>query len=255
MSSTRDLIDSFKVIVSTQKCSNKKVLVFMDEIDAEIEGNAALGLLLGPMWDGIFRIEGNASKIDPCVWVFASTKPMDALMKLPKGRDFLSRINGHTINIDHLTEHLRQDAHNEKDEDKRQLLINEHARRNPEIGTELVYQGVSLLNRLFGPVTHVDKKVLELFYNIMPMNGIRSLVIFVSMFTGITKGVVRKINVPDLSKLKEVRTDVESCELSRHICILQRELIAEFDAKHINKESLVSCPRDIFTKSFDLLQD
>ena len=218
MSSTKELIDSFKEIASTQKRTSKKILVFMDEIDAQITGETALGLLLSPMWDGKFKSEGYTNKIDPCIWIFACTKPLKMIRDLPKGRDFLSRINGPKISVDFLTDRSREEIHakdieedNRKEKLKEQLAILSSI--TPVIKddkrTEIVYQMVNLLNTLYGPISSIDSDVLKLFYNILPINGVRSLQIFASKFKNITKGIIKKRNVPYLIDNKELDGQIE----------------------------------------------
>lgn len=220
MASTRELIDSFKEIASSQKRSKKKLLVFMDEIDATINNQVALGLLLSPMWDGKFKSEGYTNRIDPCIWIFACTLPLSAIRKLPKGRDFLSRINGPLINIDFLSNEERENIHNQKDEKSRngmlmKLLSNIDTRTLNTLEyynnkrTEIVYQTVNLLNRQFGPISSIDLEVLELFYDILPINGMRSLQIFVSKFNNIAKGIIEKTNVPNLLDEGELEGQIE----------------------------------------------
>jgi hypothetical protein len=210
MASNKDLIDSLKVIASTQNRTKKRVLVFMDEIDAQIESHYAMGLLLGPIWEGSFKIEGNIYSIEPCIWVFASTKPIEKFLEEAKGRDFLSRINGPIIDLDFFPGRSRNRFHNEKDTEKRKDIMKEAAmiEDNKPLRIELVYLGVNFLNRLFGPISTIDRAVLEMFYNIMPADGIRSLGIFVSQFKNISRGHVSMENVP--------KVDGKS-ELSRHI--------------------------------------
>ena len=210
MASTKELIDSFKEIASTQKRSNKKILVFMDEIDATINNQVALGLLLSPMWDGKFKSEGYTNKIDPCIWIFACSRPLSSIRKLTKGRDFLSRINGPLINIDFLNNKNRDDIHRDDlDEEKRieklaEILSTINTKDSETTiyhnnkRTEIVYQVVNLLNKQFGPISSINYDVLNLFYHILPINGIRSLQIFASKFKNITKGQIEKVNVPNL---------------------------------------------------------
>ena len=209
MSSTRELVDSFKEIASTQKRSKKKSLVFMDEIDAKISGQTALGLLLSPMWDGLFKSEGYTNKIDPCIWIFACTKPLGILTGLTKGRDFLSRINGPTINIDFLDNDAREKLHDIEEDKSRRKMLNEALCYHPgdsddDRRTEIVYQTVNFLNREYGPIAEIESDVLDLFYKIFPVNGVRSIQIFVSKFKNIKKGVIRKCNVPKLKDNMEL---------------------------------------------------
>ena len=113
LSSSNDVIDCFDIICSLQSVSKKRFLIFMDEINCEIEGNSALGLLLSPIWDGSFIRGGKKYKIQPAVWVFASTEPTSILADpvKNKGSDFISRLNGPIIQLDKLaTEHDRFDS-------------------------------------------------------------------------------------------------------------------------------------------------
>lgn len=234
MASAKELIDTFKEISSTQKRSRKKVLVFMDEIDAKIIAQTALGLLLGPMWDGNFKSEGYTNKIDPCIWIFACTTPLNSLRKLTKGRDFLSRINGPIINIDFLDNSIREDIHkgivtekSRKDQLK-QHLSSKPKRRSDDKKTEIVYQVVNLLNKQFGPIAEIDSIVLDLFYNILPVNGVRSLQIFVSKFNNITKGRINKRNVPAL---------IDNKELEEQIILLdEEEYRNKFEGRNLEKD-------------------
>jgi hypothetical protein len=213
MASNKDLIDSFKVIASTQNRTKKRVLVFMDEIDAQIESHYAMGLMLSPIWDGFFKIEGNIYNIAPCIWVFASTKSTDKLIEGPKGRDFLSRINGPILDLDFLPGKERNSLHEPGPESRERVLKNSAQNIiNLPLRTELVYHGVNFLNRLFGPIAKIDESVLKIFHEIMPVDGIRSLEIFVSKFRDISRGVVTIENVPSLEEIPE---------LSRHIWKLE----------------------------------
>ncbi len=207
MSTTKELVDSFKEISSIQKQSDKPCLVFIDEIDAEISGNSSLGLLLSPMWDGVFKSEGYTNKIDPCIWIFAGTKSQETMTSFPKGRDFISRINGPVIDIDFLTEDNRtelnqmvKDSQAKSEKIRLEKLV--AAIRDREAGnermTEIVYQTVNLLDLEYGPIIAIEERVLNLFSNILPLNGVRSLKIFVNNFRHIKKGVIRKENVPQL---------------------------------------------------------
>ncbi len=224
MSSTKELIDSFKEIASTQKRSKKKILVFVDEIDAQITGETALGLLLGPMWDGQFKSEGYTNEINPIIWIFACTKPLNTIRKLPKGRDFLSRINGPTINLDFLDDKNREEIHKEnipeinRIDKLRTHLSSISPSSQDDKRTEIVYQMVSLLNKEYGPISGIDSDVLNLFYHILPVNGVRSLQIFVSKFKNITKGIIKKQNVP---------YPFENIEIAEHIVLIEEKIISD----------------------------
>ncbi len=202
MSSTHELIESLKNISSTQKISKKKVLVFVDEIDAEINGHPVLGLFLEPMDDGIFTSGGSPHRIDPCIWIFAGSKPLSHIRQLPKGRDFLSRISGNSINVGFLTNEKRDHIEKQsRDEDCRFDLFKLNLMDNiPKAGedkqTEIVYQIVNLLQIKYGYISQIEEDVIKLFYTILPINGGRSLKTFVSKFQNPTSGKIEVSSLP-----------------------------------------------------------
>ena len=210
MASNMDLVNCLKEIVSTQNRTGSHVLVFIDEIDAKIENHTAMGLLLGPIWGGSFMSEGNVYRIKPCVWVFASTKPLSRLRDESKGRDFLSRMNGPIIELDFFAKE-RERLDSEKDETKRILMMADVVRTNEDswpLRTELVYHGVNFLNRVFHPISSVDESVLRVFYDTLPIDGIRSIEILVSRFKDISRGSVSIRNVPKLEDYPELERHI-----------------------------------------------
>ncbi|MCX5799947.1 MAG: AAA family ATPase [Candidatus Eisenbacteria bacterium] len=215
MASNQDLMNSLKQIMSVQNRTRARVLVFVDEIDAQIESHTAMGLLLGPIWDGSFASEGTTYRIEPCVWVFASTKPLNHLRVESKGRDFLSRINGPIIELDFFGGDRREKLHAEQDEERRKVLMKRMVRSDPESKrrrTELVYHGVNFLNRVFGPISSIDQNVLRVFYNAMPFDGIRSIEILASRFHDISLGQVTMRNVPRLDSYPELGRHIQELE-------------------------------------------
>jgi hypothetical protein len=214
MASNQDLVNCLKEIVSTQNRTGSRVLVFIDEIDAKIENHNAMGLLLGPIWGGSFMSEGNVYRIKPCVWVFASTKPLSRLREESKGRDFLSRMNGPIIDLDFFAKE-REKLDGEKDEAKRIRMMADIVKRDEEswpLRTELVYHGVNFLNRVFGPISGIDESVLRVFYETLPIDGIRSLEILVSRFRDIARGSVSIRNVPKLDAYPELERHIRELE-------------------------------------------
>lgn len=217
MATTRDLIDSFDSICSHQNRTDKKVLIFMDEVNCEIEGNRAMGLLLSPIWDGSFIRDGKYYRLQPAVWVFASTEPMRDLIapEKNKGSDFVSRLNGPIIELDAMSssyEHvcLANVLENIKHQvirgasikdihcshDYNVLLSTVKAARAEYIMTEMVYVCLSLLIKFWGPISRIEEEVLWLFYKLIPINGIRSLEFFISKFQYVQRGEVFCKNVP-----------------------------------------------------------
>jgi hypothetical protein len=254
MASTEDLINCFAKILSAQNESSKKVLIFMDEINCEIEGHAGMGLLLSPIWEGSFIQGGRKYRLSPAVWVFAATDTMEELMKANKGSDFISRLNGPIINLDelatenglkppeknpdqqsfeeyynpyiaekeaHASSKIKNSVLNLIKEIKKKLIkepdINIYeedeykvfSQKSGVFRTDQVYLGVSLLNKLWGPICKVQEDVLRLFHDLCLINGFRSLEFFVSKFHGIQGGMVRYSNVPVINdNLKELKRHI-----------------------------------------------
>lgn len=220
MATTRDLIDSFDSICSHQNRTDRKVLIFLDEVNCEIEGNLAMGLLLSPIWDGSFIRDGKYYRLLPAVWIFASTAPLHSLDSLAnsksnKGSDFVSRLNGPIIDLDSgkhgniqtLLDGIKRQVIQQEavEEAIEKIHRSRHYKKLPRavkeaeaeyMRTEMVYICVSLLDKLWGPISSIEEQVLRLFYHLVPINGIRGLEFFVSKFQYIQRGVVRSSNVP-----------------------------------------------------------
>ena len=226
MAKHSDLIDCFATISSVQACTRNKTLIFMDEVNAKIAGSSAIDLLLSPVWEGTFVKEGRVFRLDPSVWVFASTESLDGLtMSHGKGSDFISRMNGPAVELDaaaneELTDSiagvrkLMKADINMKVEKYRQVIYGseEYQRfrsfHEDALKTDQVYLMISLLKGYWGPIGEVQEEVLQLFHDLLPVNGIRSMSFLASKFVEIEQGRVVASNIP--------RFD-HSAELRRHI--------------------------------------
>jgi hypothetical protein len=218
MCDNRDVMDCFATIASTQSKSERPTLIFIDEVNASIEGHSALSLLLSPVWGGIFVKDRQSLRLRPSVWIFASTSSSTEIKDKDKdkGSDFLSRLNGPIIALDSGREYWGKDVVTLRDalyaENANVYRLTEYKRfeqyKADSLSTEQVYLLVSLLNERWGPISRIEQQVLELFRDLLPINGSRSLEIFTSFFEGIKRGEVRRSNVP--------RIDL-SAELRRHI--------------------------------------
>ncbi|HYA43832.1 MAG TPA: AAA family ATPase [Syntrophobacteraceae bacterium] len=226
MANTNDLINCFDSICSVQNMVNKKLLIFMDEINCDIQGHPAMSLLLSPIWDGSFIRDGKTYRILPAVWVFASTASIKWLVGSDKngtnkGSDFVSRINGPIIQLDQIQDKgsqlldllskLRKEV--AAGSDKVDELYQTYKTLPGVFRTDQVYLGITLLDRLWGPITKVSYDVLQLFHDLLLVNGHRSFEFFVSKFTNIQLGVVHVNNVPAIDEYKE---------LGRHVVLPER---------------------------------
>ena len=220
MATTRDLIDCFDTICSVQNSSDKKTLIFLDEINCEIEGNHAMGLLLSPIWDGSFIRDGKQYALKPSVWIFASTGMIEDFSHKNKGSDFVSRINGPIIELDSLVTDRGQALRLPLQEFKQKLMENpdmtpEENKDYNQINTiqgpfrtEQVYLGVSLLNSIWGPISKIQNDVLDLLQNVLLINGFRSMEFFISKFQNIERGNVYPSNVPTLDTYNELKRHI-----------------------------------------------
>ncbi len=279
MATTKDFIGCLATISSVQsRNKDKKLLVFIDEINAEVEGHSIIPLMLSPIWDGVFINEGRSYRIDPCIWLFASTSDLNALSdsknpKNNKGSDFASRLNGPILELDSLgagilheiVKLIRDDVNKFTGGDTEQfytemmfyeneiLRLNrvenffddksfqhkvysqlvkdfkpslsqlqekkspihsalnnyfEYLSKDSKIKTEQVYIMVNYLNNKYKPIKKIERSVLNLFYNILPINGIRSLQFFADSFEEIENNEITFLNVPDIEQNQALKRHV-----------------------------------------------
>lgn len=185
MSSNADLLNSFDTIKARQDKHDKLLLVFVDEINAEINGNVVYGTFLAPLEDATYIRNGQTHHLRPCVWIFSGTKPP---VSESKGSDFASRLSLGTINID--TED------NEIDLSVLDPELDEFRSRRSLTKLEKVYLGVSILKNEFRDVSRVSRRVLEVFESLKWNTSIRDIKHFVKRFKDIQYGRVMSHNVP-----------------------------------------------------------
>ena len=154
-----------------QKHPKKRLLVFVDEINAELDGGV-YGRFLAPIDDGTYVREGEEFHLDPCVWIFAGTgipsvKPGDESKKFA---DFLSRVRLHVdLNRDSKTETHR---------------------------LETVYTGAAIIRAVFPDVRSASELVLKAFYHLPGDCSVREIKQFVRGFVDVSYGQVTSVNVP-----------------------------------------------------------
>lgn len=259
MATSQDLLDSLTRIASVQNRIQKKTLVFIDEVNAKIEGNSVMSLLLSPIWDKMITVDGINYRLKPGVWVFASTDPIietssadtnsekSSIVALTKGSDFVSRLNGPIIDLDSLggpyvaeaIKGVRNELNTMVGKGIEQYLtiyskspytnFKNASNGDAVLKTEQVYIMVSLLQELWGPISRVQECVLKLFYDTLPVNGLRSLKFFASNFENVRKGELVVSNVPEIENREELR---------RHVILPEEWLISK------NRKVEYSDPRD-----------
>lgn len=166
-----DILDCFDVILTSQfENRGRRVLVFVDEIDANLDGEPVYDAFLAPLERGVYRRAGKTFPLDPCFWLFAGTKdPMQA-GGVKKASDFVSRLT--------LKPRVMEPA------------------QNDEYRLENVYLGVALLGTEFPDVREVSTLVLEVFHRLTRETSVRELRQFIRDFVDIKSGEVRWENIP-----------------------------------------------------------
>lgn len=206
MSTTNDLIDCLATIASMQNRTDKKTLVFIDEINADIQGHSIMGLLLDPLWTGLFMYNGKTFKLKPGVWIFASTVEEKKLKgKDDKGSDFISRLNGPIVKLD--PDKISIKRYEDLIDNSNNGTKKFKGVRTPQ--TEYIYILVYLLNDKWGPINKIQKDVLKMFFHLEPSNGFRSLEFFADIFEGIEGGKVVASNVPKSEYLRDFKRHVK----------------------------------------------
>src|SRR5579864_194050 len=88
-----EVIASFDDIVSRQsEDADHPLIVFVDEINTQVEGSHVYQLFLDPLEQGTYISHGRRFSIRPCAWVFAGTGIEDGHPET-KGSDFKSRLS------------------------------------------------------------------------------------------------------------------------------------------------------------------
>ncbi|UCD63205.1 MAG: ATP-binding protein [Candidatus Zixiibacteriota bacterium] len=182
LTSLDQVIDCFDAISSLQnQRETQPILVFFDEVDAEISSQETYSLFLSPMTDGTYRRGSHVFRLAPCVWMFAGVH-IRTTGSRSKGRDFVSRINGPTVHLN----------------------CTKRETDDPERKTEQVYWGVKLLRQTFYDVSKISEDVLEFFYDLKLLGGPRSLRTVVRGFRNIQYGEVRNKNLPDFEDVRKL---------------------------------------------------
>jgi len=185
MVNREDIINSFDVIVTTQaRERGKAVLVFVDEIDALLNG-PVFDLFLAPLEDGVYMRGGNRFRIDPCIWIFAGTKSLKGVEG--KASDFVSRLTNDEITL--------ADSIQEAGSQNPTL---DHLRR-----LERVYVGVNMLKTRYRDLRYVTAGVLLHFYRVNPVVSMRKIRHFVGKIRDVEYAKVSQRNLPPVGTIIE----------------------------------------------------
>jgi hypothetical protein len=177
-----DVVDCFEQLISIQThYPDKPLLVFMDEINAHLDGEPIYSTFLTPLEDGTFVHNGRTSTIRPCVWIFAGTQAPKVTSQ--------KRTGG--VN-------QPQTAEKQSDFESRLTLGRFDLSGGKTAGEALerVYLGVSLLKAEFPEVDRISEAVLRAFHILPASIKAREVKHFVRRFEDVQYGQVRARNVP-----------------------------------------------------------
>lgn len=174
LSSRGEIISWFDTIhAKQQEMPDKKFLIFIDEINSDLDGGKPYSAFLSPLEDGFYVRNGQINILKPAVWIFAGTEnPIQ--QQADKGSDFMSRMTLGAILLSHHTEPNYKEL-------------------------ERIYFGVAMLNSIFHDVKFVSEDVLRAFQYLGKDADVRARDIkhFVRQFSNIQYARVTSANVPD----------------------------------------------------------
>lgn len=177
MQTRGDIIKCFEII-SEQAASDshRRLLVFMDEINALLDREKPYSTFLTPLEDGTYVHNGQTAKIPPCVWVFAGTEHPDQRPDKAehgtKVSDFVSRLALGVFDFG-------------------------TASAPKMAALERVYVGISLLKAEFPEVDRVSEAVIRAFHHLPNAVKGRDIKNFVRRFRDIQYGTVTARSVPE----------------------------------------------------------
>ncbi len=173
------LIDCFDQIVTWQaQHRGARLIVFVDEINAELENHCVYDIFLAPLEDGYYLRSGRKYLIQPCIWLFAGTDSTADIEAKLKGPDFVSRMSLTHVNLTHPPE----------------------ASEDPERLLETVYIGVTLARREYPGLQGIKAEVFALLRSLKPQAlTLRHLRQIIDKHLLVSRGVARW---RDLERLK-----------------------------------------------------
>ncbi len=149
-----DLLELFDSVATQQASESTDVLVFVDEINASLDGSPVYGSFLSPLEEGSYSRRGSNFTLRPCVWMFVGTgQEKGERIEREKLSDFESRMTM-VRNIDFKS---LGDSYKSNPKDLRD-----------EARLEQVYLGAKMIHQYFPDVTRVSEAVLKQFYDLDP---------------------------------------------------------------------------------------
>jgi hypothetical protein len=158
-----ELFDFFDTVATEQsKDERKPLLVFVDEVNATLDGNAVYGAFLSPLESGVYERHGRRFQLRPCVWLFTGTKVSDAGRE-EKLSDLISRMS--------LVEKIDYQSLLDLHPGTSPLAVETRDTVKRKAQLEQVYLGASMINHYFPDVTQVDIELLKRFWALDPRSS------------------------------------------------------------------------------------
>jgi hypothetical protein len=164
-----DLGGIFDAIAAQQASSDHPVLVFVDEVNARLEGQPVFDAFLSPLEARIYYRQGRAFQLRPCAWIFAGTRTAkDAYSSSEKYSDFMSRLT-EVVEIDYasLLGRYAEPAEGVTPNVDRELTEN-RLRVEQQARLEHVYLAAKLILDGYPHVSAVSMEILEAMYSLNP---------------------------------------------------------------------------------------
>ncbi len=176
-----ELLDCFDRISTTQAENDTPLLVFFDEINADLGGAPPYASFLSPLEEGVYVRAEKAFHIGAAVWLFAATVFNRDALKAP---DFESRLTRGIVELSAPREDPEGDA----------------------TKLERIYLTASLLKSVFREIEFVSEDVLDFFRRLPEDFSTRQITQFVTNFRNVQRRKVVSENIP-WNWLMENRTD------------------------------------------------
>ncbi len=154
MLNREDLLEVFDAVATQQANDEGNILVFVDEINAQLAGTPVYGAFLSPLEEGFYVRKGRSFALRPCAWIFAGTNLReDNVKKGDKLSDFESRMSLiEKIDFESLAKAYKDESD----------------RLQQEARLEQVYLGAAMVHYYFSDVTRISAAVLKEFGKLDP---------------------------------------------------------------------------------------
>jgi len=205
MTRREDLLDLFDAIATRQQeHPSEKLLVFVDEIDGEIEDSNVYDAFLAPLEEGYYWRGTKKSSLRPSVWLFVGSGGKPGANQVS---DFKTRIG---LDISLRMDDLRGWVPNEV------ITLGAQRQNDPHEDAQLeqVYLIAAIIGAEFKDAQSVERRVLEHFSNAEPADtNSRTIRKWAEAHLRVANGVVRDVKHSpdqDLVRIEHKASDYRS---------------------------------------------